>query len=187
VAKPAGKTDLIRSALASGERTTDIAKRLSITKSSVSYHAGKLGIRHARTTNFYDWSEIKKYLETHGVRQTIRHFGISKGTFSKAVKRGDIANKPLVFDLHDVFVPGKARHSLKRGLLRLGVPYECAIPECKANTWLGRPLALQLDHINGDKQDNRPINLRFICPNCHSQTETFAGRNIARKKRIDRD
>lgn len=41
----------------------------------------------------------------------------------------------------------------------------------------GKPLSLQLDHINGIYNDNRLENLRFLCPNCHSQTVTFAGKN----------
>lgn len=42
--------------------------------------------------------------------------------------------------------------------------------------WNGKPLTLHLDHINGDRQDNRLENLRLLCPNCHSQTENYAGR-----------
>lgn len=64
---------------------------------------------------------------------------------------------------------------LKPRMLEAGFPNACAIcalgPE-----WNGSPLALQIDHINGDSADNRRENLRFLCPNCHSQTETFAGK-----------
>lgn len=44
----------------------------------------------------------------------------------------------------------------------------------------GRPLSLQLDHEDGDWANNTPDNLRWLCPNCHSQTETYAGRNKRR-------
>lgn len=47
-------------------------------------------------------------------------------------------------------------------------------------TWSGKALVLQLDHKNGDRFDDREENLRFLCPNCHSQTDTFAGRNRKR-------
>jgi hypothetical protein len=46
---------------------------------------------------------------------------------------------------------------------------ECGIPA----EWNGKPLAFHLDHINGDTADNRLTNLRFLCPNCHSQTDTY--------------
>ena len=44
--------------------------------------------------------------------------------------------------------------------------------------WMNQQLTLQLDHINGISDDNRKENLRFLCPNCHSQTKTFGGNNI---------
>lgn len=43
--------------------------------------------------------------------------------------------------------------------------------------WNGKTLTFDLDHINGDNTDNRIENLRFLCPNCHSQTETYKGKN----------
>jgi hypothetical protein len=53
------------------------------------------------------------------------------------------------------------------------LPYECSECGCGPE-WRGKELILQLDHRNGDPTDNRLENLRFLCPNCHSQTETWA-------------
>jgi 5-methylcytosine-specific restriction endonuclease McrA len=53
--------------------------------------------------------------------------------------------------------------------------YKCKI--CgNLGEWMGKPLSLQLDHINGVNDDNRLENLRFLCANCHSQTETYCGK-----------
>lgn len=43
---------------------------------------------------------------------------------------------------------------------------------------MGKKLSIQIDHINGDRLDSRIENLRFLCPNCHSQTATYAGKRI---------
>ena len=66
------------------------------------------------------------------------------------------------------------------------IPYVCAI--CTIGPkWNGTELVLQLDHIDGQRENNQISNLRFLCPNCHSQTPTFTGRNNKRpaKRCID--
>ncbi len=61
---------------------------------------------------------------------------------------------------------------LKKRVLREGLLGDkCSV--CGIKEWNGKPIVLQLDHINGDNRDNRLENLRLLCPNCHSQTETF--------------
>jgi hypothetical protein len=65
---------------------------------------------------------------------------------------------------------------LKKKLVKSGLlTYKCC--ECEIQTWRNQPISLQLEHKNGRNNDNRIENLCFLCPNCHSQTTTFAGRN----------
>lgn len=67
------------------------------------------------------------------------------------------------------------RAGIKKRLYESGVKEECAL--CGLGSeWNGKPITLQLDHINGVWNDNRKENLQIVCPNCHSQTDTFAGR-----------
>ncbi|EDY49344.1 conserved hypothetical protein [Streptomyces clavuligerus] len=73
-------------------------------------------------------------------------------------------------------------HLLRRALRGIGIPEQCA--ECgTGTTWHGRPLTLEVDHINADWSDNRPDNLRLLCPNCHAVTRTWCrGRARARPR-----
>lgn len=72
--------------------------------------------------------------------------------------------------------------SLKSRLVKEGIiEYKCAI--CgNIGQWNGQPLSLQLDHIDGNNRNHTKENLRFLCPNCHSQTSTYAGKNVNDKK-----
>lgn len=58
--------------------------------------------------------------------------------------------------------------------------------ECGTSEWNGKPLVLELEHIDGDASNNSENNLSLLCPNCHSQTNTFKGRNIGKGRHFRR-
>lgn len=64
------------------------------------------------------------------------------------------------------------RSQLRKVLIRLGM-YTGECSECLLTEWNGKPIIIEIDHKNGDHTDNREYNLRWLCPNCHSQTPTY--------------
>lgn len=83
------------------------------------------------------------------------------------------------YSLNAILVPNSKYTNidrLKKRLLAANMlEYKCAI--CgNVGEWNGKPLSLQLDHIDGVHNNHSLKNLRFLCPNCHSQTETFSGK-----------
>lgn len=94
---------------------------------------------------------------------------------------GDISIKSptQVYSVEDILVENSSYAniaSLKRRIISSKLlKYECS--KCGISSWNGQPLSLHLDHINGINNDHRIENLRFLCPNCHSQTDTYAGKN----------
>lgn len=80
--------------------------------------------------------------------------------------------------------PGSTRvngQRLRRALLVLGRPHLCEVCGLRPD-WQGKRLVLQVDHIDGDLNNNAAGNLRFLCPNCHSQSPTFSRRPWATRR-----
>lgn len=86
--------------------------------------------------------------------------------------KGLLKSKVLLEDI----ITNKVKFStgqLKKRLLYDGIlEYKC-VKCANEGEWMGEAISLELDHINGDNNDNRLENLRILCPNCHSQTPTF--------------
>lgn len=147
--------------------------------------------------NSYSYAQV---LKKFGVKPTggmyrhlkslLRHFHINHSHFTgKAWNRGLTYenSKKIRKASHKISRPNSKIFiknsppidsvTLRKRLIRLGWKYKCKI--CGISEWLGKKIRLHIDHINGIHNDNRFKNLRFLCPNCHQQTDTWG---TSRKK-----
>jgi 5-methylcytosine-specific restriction endonuclease McrA len=176
---------LVADLLARGKSQAEIARELGISKPTVCFHARLLGI--PPTADFarrYDWVAIRAfYDEGNSMTACRKQFGFSRNAWWDAIRRGAIAPRPRLEPLDDVLAVGRARNRnhVKWRLLDAGLKEE-RCEECGLVDWRGRPLSLELHHINADGRDNRLENLRLLCPNCHSQTDSWGGRNKGRSR-----
>lgn len=121
--------------------------------------------------------------ETHIGRQLRKH-GIDTSHFTgQAHNRGSVSLRRLSAAEILVKSPPESGRTktrlLRRALDDLGVEVRCA--GCGTGpSWCGKPLTLEIDHVNGDLTDNRRENLRYVCPNCHATTDSYCRKHAVR-------
>ena len=118
--------------------------------------------------NSWGYSQVKRRMDDLNLDYSIFK---GKSAVIKATKLNNVKKEDILKE--------NCRHQrtvLRRYVIKNNlIPYKCAI--CGCTEWQGKTLSLELDHINGVNNDNRLENLRFLCPNCHSQTSTYGSRN----------
>lgn len=127
--------------------------------------AQKLGLTNLGS----NYNTIKKYINQLNLDTS--HF-LSRSEICSAARENI---KPLTDG--EIFCVNRVdRKIVKNRIIKEGLmEYECH--RCGITTWDGETLSLHLDHINGINNDNRLENLRFLCPNCHSLTDTYCAKN----------
>lgn len=160
-----------------------VARELRLSKGTIAYHARAIGVPvDERCNRRYDWAEIQRYYDDgHSITMCQKRFGFARQTWNDARKRGDVLARPQGMPVEALLTGYRGRDHLKQRLYRLGLKEPCC-EICGLETWRERQLSLCLHHINGDGGDNRLENLQLLCPNCHSQTGNFAGRNRGRSR-----
>jgi hypothetical protein len=184
-AKPRRATrDAVARLLGNGTSPIEIARQLGVAKSTVAFHMRRLGIPAVEGLGRrYDWGEICAYYDAgHSMTECRRRFGFTSKSWSDAIQRGVITPRPRLAPIESVLVAGKKRnrYHLKNRLLAEGLKRgHCEL--CGLAQWRGNDLSFELHHVNGDGLDNRLENLLLLCPNCHSQTDTWGGLNKGRR------
>lgn len=122
--------------------------------------------------------KLKKFIKENNIN-TDHFLGMGH---SKTINNLNEYNKITKIPIENILVENSTYQTSKLSKrLREEKLLEYKCSKCSlGNEWNSQPLTLHVDHINGVHNDHRLHNLRFLCPNCHSQTSTYCGRNASK-------
>lgn len=186
-----------------GKTYSEISEILGCSKSTISHHCG---VRGSYKRLAVDAEDLQRFVEESiSFLELCRKIKI-KETPSNCRKLKNICNKNKISTEHfkgqswgkgkkrslkevDLFIKERlvlrtsksSTHHLKNNLYKYNLKDRicevCGISE----VWQGKFLSLHIDHIDGNRLNDCLDNLRILCPNCHSQTHTYAGKNSCKK------
>lgn len=168
----------VQALLGEGMSQAQIAVELGIVKSTVTYHVRHLGHEpDERFNRRYDWSAVQRMYDLgYTITDLQERFGFARRTVLKAARRGKLTTRAHCMPIEELLSAPRGRQHLKLRLTAAGLLGD-RCERCGIKEWHGFPLSLALHHRNGHRDDNRLENLELLCPNCHSQTDNFSGRN----------
>lgn len=151
----------------SSKYTKELLENIAKDSFSVMEVVRKLGLKQSGGNHSHVSKKLKEYdlnishfkgrCWNRGIASATKH---TKESFLSSLKKDCILNGTR----------------LKEKLISFGIKsYECEL--CKNKEWAGKPIPLEVDHINGDHSNNELENLRLLCPNCHAQTDTYCSKN----------
>lgn len=120
-----------------------------------------------------NYTRLKKIIKNNNI--DISHF--RRPGWSKGIVLGPkVPIETYLFNGSNI-----SSFKLKKKLLNAGL-FEHKCYSCGLTEWLGKPIPLELEHIDGVRDNNTLSNLTLLCPNCHAQTDTYRGKNIGKNK-----
>lgn len=185
-----------------GISISEISRKIGIGRRTINdWVKGKVNPEKLKFQSHYKVSDeefTKIVQESFSIRECLRKqdskpYGGNYFTFHQRVKRLNLSTDHFTGQAHlrgknhnwvrevsveNAFVENGTMSSvnLKKKILKYKLK-DCVCEICGIENWLNKPLSLHLDHANGINTDNRLENLRFLCPNCHSQTDTYCGKS----------